>query len=719
MLTTIASTIYEMVEDSQRVVTPPPLNTKRNRRSSSTKPQPQQLNHVIVARLSSSIFLSRDHYSAMFQRTTWNRTTNTHHHQHQQHTSLDNSTPAVHFVQSNSFLDKGDNLVVNIGHPINQPRQCKEEDMDTWDNLEFLYNMLTHSIESMNEEECETWLDCLEQDSFAFKNKQKHQQQQQQQKNSSSSSSSSSSSEEDNQIILTFKTPHKNPLTSLLRMLVGVIVDSESSAERTASKNVLDTLFDNPIFGIRTILRTMVCSEIVTLAAGDLNRNRIVDDREMLHVSDLLDLLFKIVSTFPTPLTRKHRPILMNVMVSIHKSSGFPCIVNDAVPVILHLLQKGGAELTLQYLRKIIKIIPKISPRSERAYLTEMYDLLQHIDGERRNGRNGMGNSMTNTRHNRNDVKMLDECMVLIFKCIANGLRSEHFEVSLHASKSFSENHAVQMAIRGQDRRTLLPIVIEALLDNKEYWHDGVSTRCHDLMEAFRAMDRHLVRRCIRSHVSYVNRSRRRRSSSNRHSEHSETATSSNGGSDNESVTSETTSEYSTSSYMSSEYTNSSESPRVIKEDTEDTEDQIPVVPPRRSKNRKNRKKTKSKSKSRQLPTPPATPERTSMPPTLSTPPLSPSFIDIQTDGGSTPSPPRKESTGSWMSSNKSSLKSCEWRMPTTITKSRRTPPKWTRHEGKKKRLAWGSGLDGGKVLSKKEGSVLRRAKERLEEEEL
>ena len=58
-------------------------------------------------------------------------------------------------------------------------------------------------------------------------------------------------------------------------------------------------------------------------------------------------------------MTRKHRPILMNVMVSIHKSSGFPCIVNDAVPVILHLLQKGGAELTLQYLRKIIKIIPK------------------------------------------------------------------------------------------------------------------------------------------------------------------------------------------------------------------------------------------------------------------------------------------------------------------------------------------------------------------------
>ena len=90
---------------------------------------------------------------------------------------------------------------------------------------------------------------------------------------------------------------------------------------------------------------------------------------------------------------------------------------------------------------------------------------------------------------------------------------------------------------------------------------------------------------------------------------------------------------------------------------------QIPVVPPtvEEAKTAKiRRKKTKSKSKSRQLPTPPATPERTSMPlampPTLSTPPLSPSFIDIQTDGGSTPSSPRKESTGSWMSSNKSSL---------------------------------------------------------------
>jgi hypothetical protein len=730
MLATIATTIYEMVEDSQRMdftsttftSTSTSTNHHHNRHNRGpTTAAP--LDHLVIARLASSVLLHRDYNSALFQRTTWCRDDVV---LRQPHRKLCKPTPAVHFAQSNSFLDRGDHLEQSPGHPLNQPRQCNGDTLDTWDNLNFLYSMFIHAVENMNEEECDTWLNCLEQDSCAFdQNNLEEQSHSDGSRHYEDNDDNNDSDDNDDKTVERRDTQRtraysdnrsgqrcntssnnkyqrqRTPLAPLLRMLVGIVVDSEMSAERVAAKNVLHALFDRTRFGIEPMLRTMVCSEIVALATGEVAHGGVVDDRDMLHASDLLDILFKIVSTFPTPLhPRHHRPVLMRVMVALHRSPGFPCVVSDVIPTVLHLLKKGGVELTLRYLRKIINLWPRASPRSERAFLTEMFDLLQHVDSERRGGG-------VNGNKSAREMKMLSECTRVIFESIAHGLRSSHFEVSIHASRSFSENHAVRIVLTGIDRKTILPIVVDALLDNRNYWHDGVSSRCRDLMEAFTAMDRQLVRRLVRAHRSYNGGTQNVRSGALVvNDDHSASA------SGDESVSSEmyASSEYSSSSYTSSDYTNSSDSPRVPRV-KEESSTQSKRCSQNQSQSKKNKKKTSNKksgkSKHRTLPIPPTTPERRPMPPT---PPLSPSFVVLKTvDVADSPSPPGKINSVNSVNS----VKSLKWRMP---TRTKRTQPKWTTHDGKKKRLAWGSGLDGSKVLSKKEGSVLARAKRKQSE---
>ena len=815
MINTIVATIYEMVEDSQQRCSHQPYHNDVTSDQFYTPPTtstPDKLNHVVVARLSSSVLLHRDYASAVFKRSTFERrTTAIGTHNVTPNTTTNNDcptsfhsfnkpTPAVYFAQSNSFLDEGDNILEhkNVCHPINQPRQCSNDDVECWDNLEFLYAMLIHAIENLTPTECNQWLDCLELDSHAFddacgarSNNKRHSRDESSKSNDSSDGSAVESNQEETDdrgvglglgtlsiaVTVTVTNVTKHPLIPLLNVLLGVVVGSEASIERTCAKNVLSALFDRSrdLGGISAILRTMICSEIAAIASGErhLNVDNAVDDREMLHVNDLLDLLFQIVATFPTPLhSRHHHPILLRVMVSLHKSTGFSCITNRMIPVVLHLMKKGGPLLTKQYLRSIVRVSASFSsPRSERAFITEVLELLQHVVSEHQLlGRSGGGSR--NSGGSRNDRNVLSECIELIFTCVGQSLRSMHFEVVYHVSNAFTENQIVLNLLKNIPTRKLyLPIVINALLDNHHYWHDGVRARCHDLMNAFAAMDKVLVRNAVRAHQSnnrIVERRRRHdggggnsggggkeKDGWNVGRGRNETDGWNVGRDDEESVSSEmyASSEYSSVSYTSSEYTNSStDSPRImpsadavpaVSETTNKIgTPKLPKLPTSnvphasnassdadaakgehnqtemkgkvKTKTKKHKKKKKKKHKTR---TPPTTPPPT--PPTTpvrqvrsngSVPHLSPSFVTMRTDVNDLRALP-------------SPKKSTQWRSPSNAKRNGRSqkhkhgrnkppkPSKWTTHEGKKKRLAWGTsgGAGGGGVG--RGGGVLARAK--------
>ena len=802
----VATAIFEMVEDSQQQQQSISVDSQR-RPATSSSPN-ILLDHLVIARLSSSVLLHCDHSSALFKRARRDSTFCFSSFRSSpslalQWQTVERTTPMLCFAQSNAFLDEGDGLFATHSrrneHPTNQPRTCNDEDLDTWENLEFLYNMLTHALEHMTREECITWSNCVEEDGRAYERRRRRTREEEEEEEeeekeaeeeeggarerdrSDLTTAGKNVDEEDIVVVVAPSPPaareKKKLLASLLNTLVSIIVESESNAERTAASGVLRALLDRPDLNtIQPLLRIMICSEITSIAT-----NKNVDDQQMLSVNNLLDLLFVIVSTFPTPLhPRLHRPVLTRVMVGLHKSGSFPCVVDSMIPVVLHLLKKGGAGLTLHYLRSLVRIWPVSSPRTEISFLTEMLELLQHVDSERKlssggGGRGGRGGSSGSggsggsglVRSSRRGIKILDECVHLIFQCVARCLQSEHFEVSLHALKIFSDHHTVLSLLKSNDRKFILPLVVDALLDNAGHWHGAVSARCRDLMEAFIAMDRSFVKSLIRAHQSFewrkkyggrdgdrgksVTSSEGKSSngSSSSSSSSSKSGRGSRGGSssssvgdspkrdvesDDESVSSETyaTSEYSSSSYTSSEYSNTTnDSPRIFLDDGEAS----PKIPPRRRQsarrkttNRGGKEKEKEKeeetagsnsektaNKIKRTPTPPSTPERQKK--SNRTPPLSPSFInmniliegeeeDEEGEVGEEEESPRLTSR-----SNRRH-KASQRRMPTKV----KAPTKWITHEGKKKRLAWASGLvDGSNIIThmsstKKESRVLARA---------
>ena len=116
MISNVVATIYEMVEDSQQR----PLSSNSNSTSSTdsftyhqlqTSVSPNKLDHVIIARLSSSVLLQRDYSSAVFKRSTFNldstvTTTTT---SYENYYKNDNNLDFLYFTNKPTHLSKYQN----------------------------------------------------------------------------------------------------------------------------------------------------------------------------------------------------------------------------------------------------------------------------------------------------------------------------------------------------------------------------------------------------------------------------------------------------------------------------------------------------------------------------------------------------------------------------------------------------------------------------------
>ena len=101
-------------------------------------------------------------------------------------------------------------------------------------------------------------------------------------------------------------------------------------------------LLDNGIaLEIDAPLCDLLCSETLYLAVLDKHCPGEDTDRGMVIVAELLELLLKIVATFPSPLTLQQRKMLHRVILPMHTSSGLPCFLKEIIPIVLHLLQKS------------------------------------------------------------------------------------------------------------------------------------------------------------------------------------------------------------------------------------------------------------------------------------------------------------------------------------------------------------------------------------------
>ena len=531
-----------------------------------------ETNLVVVARLCTSVLVHRDCDTPIWK-PYFNET---HASRRQRGDNIYCSTPADLFVKRNAFLDEADGLVHNelfdsherskvinrsipliddVSSTCNQKmanadgtcltvqiKQTLEEARreDYWEKTSYLYSMLAHAIENMSSEDCQEWLQvsaeidlcCLEQSrdslmeqndlnsnrSFddkgrnagAFLNSGKNEETHRSMQTTGKKKKRKKKRKRDKRRKGTHQ-PRQHPLSDLLQQLISVVTCSDDIDERGAARSVLESMFDNGVaLEIDDVLCKLLCSEVLFLS-NEVSRD---SDDAMIVVSELLELLLKIIASFRSPLSSRHRRIIFRLVLPLHSSPGLPCFLKELTPILLHLMRKaehGRPGTILQYLRKMAAKWPRYSPRSERAFLSEMFDILTHvydsIDSMEQSRRTDFEiDSVVNSLDPRtrgggmHAKEMLSTAAVEIFSSIARSLRSSHFEVAMHATSAFTECEAVRLILFSDRNRSdsrsgaqffdngcsarCLETVLPALLDGASYWHQGVQSRCCEVILA-------------------------------------------------------------------------------------------------------------------------------------------------------------------------------------------------------------------------------------------
>ena len=506
-----------------------------------------------------------------------------------------------------------------------RPRRYEEAARreDLWEQIDFLYSMLAHAVENMSPEDCQEWLRISAEVDFCSdggdhddggeeegsddgsnlgydehggenmtsedldngsqqlrderrrKRRKKKKKKEKKEKKKTKKKKEKKKTKKMKKKRIESQKRQRHPLHNLLQQLVSVASCSDDRNERGAAMSVLEALFDNGFaLDVDATLCDLLCSETLCLAlcthaaeGGDDHGHTPTgagSDHGMVVVAELLELVLKIVATFPSPLAPQHRKLLRRVVLPLHVSAGLPCFLNEIIPIVLHLLQKaehGRPGAILDYLRRMARAWPRCSPRAERAFLSEMLDVLTHVHGsmgamgamrDRSSGGGGGGGGGGSGGRGRGRgrfelmagqhgddgldprtggggvraLKMLEAAAEEVFVGIARGLRSPHFEVAMHATSAFTECDAVRLILfsggghvngraGGTDGMMIsmdscaarcLEAVMPSLLDGAEYWHAGVQSRCREVVCALQRgarrgwLDRGLIEGMVRMH---------------------------------------------------------------------------------------------------------------------------------------------------------------------------------------------------------------------------
>jgi serine/threonine-protein phosphatase 2A regulatory subunit B' len=243
------------------------------------------------------------------------------------------------------------------------------------------------------------------------------------------------------------------------------LFDSEDPRERDYLKTILHRIYGK-FMPYRAFIRKSI---------NNIFYRFIYETERHNGIAELLEILGSIINGFALPLKEEHKNFLMKALLPLHKVRYVGMYHQQLSYCVTQFVEKDP-NLAEPVLKTILKYWPRTYSPKEVLFLNEVEEILEMVQAE-----------------------PFGDLVPPLFERISQCIGSPHFQVAERALFLWNNEYIVSLIM--QHRKSILPLVFEALLENSRcHWNSTVHGLTCNVVKLFMEMDHKLFDECSEEH---------------------------------------------------------------------------------------------------------------------------------------------------------------------------------------------------------------------------
>jgi len=231
------------------------------------------------------------------------------------------------------------------------------------------------------------------------------------------------------------------------------LFDSEDPRERDYLKTILQRVYG----------KFMVHRPFIRKAIHHVFYRFIFETERHNGIAELLEILGSIINGFALPLKDEHKLFLRHALMPLHKPKCIAMYQQQLAYCVTQFVEKD-AKLTAPVLQALLRYWPATNSQKEVLFLGEVEEILEMAQAPE-----------------------FSQVVIPLFRRVAKCLSSQHYQVAERALFLWNNEYVVHLV--ATNRKTILPLVFDALEDNRNHWNTAVTSLTTNVRNMFREMD--------------------------------------------------------------------------------------------------------------------------------------------------------------------------------------------------------------------------------------
>ena len=243
------------------------------------------------------------------------------------------------------------------------------------------------------------------------------------------------------------------------------LFDTEDHRERDYLKNILHRIYGK-FMSHRSFIRRTISNVFYRFVYEEQRHN---------GIGELLEILGSIINGFALPLKKEHLKFMEKALLPLHKPRCLSLYHRQLCYCVTQYIEKD-MNTAIIILKKLLAYWPWPSSMKQILMLDELEEIMEIITF---------------------DLLEKDEVGDLLMRTLAKCLASQNFQVAERTLLIWQNEHLMNDGIlKKQHNGFVLPFILPALLERKDYWHVAVTNLSSQLIQNYQSDDIELYDEC-------------------------------------------------------------------------------------------------------------------------------------------------------------------------------------------------------------------------------